>query len=153
MVGVLNTTISFSAIYFMIAILNVYDLVANFIGYCIGFVSSFYFNRRWTFRSKEGDVKKQGLGFVVVFGICYVIQFSWLLFIRTQRNFVKEISLVIQILTPQFFIDLIGVERFARLTLPEILMQISGIAIFSVLNFSFNKIFTFKKEPEIPTEV
>lgn len=152
-VGVLNTSISFSAIYVMIALLRFYDLLANFLGYSLGFVSSFYFNRKWTFKGENGNIKKQGLGFVIVFIICYVIQFFWLLYVRTKQDLFKEISLVIKILTPQVVIDVIGNERFLRLTMPEILMQISGIVIFSTLNFCLNKFYTFKEKKEEKIEI
>lgn len=145
MVGVVNTFISFCIIYVLIELLFVHDLLANFLGYVSGFISSFFLNRAWTFKS-EGSVKKEGLGFVIVFSVCYTIQFLWQIFLHSNVDTMVKLSSYVFELTPDFVISLLREDRFRRLTSPKMLMQISGIFIFSTLNFSFNKIFTFKKD-------
>ncbi len=144
MVGVVNTFISFCIIYVLIELLFVHDLLANFLGYVSGFISSFFLNRAWTFKS-EGSVKKEGLGFVIVFSICYCIQFLWQLLLHANVEVMVNLSQYVFDTTPDFIKSILREDRFKRLTSAKMLMQISGIFIFSTLNFSFNKIFTFKK--------
>lgn len=73
-VGVANTVIDFG-ILFLLVHLGVNEIVANYISTGTAFIFSFFVNRSFTFKSKDGNVAKQFATFLVVtmFGL-WVIQ-------------------------------------------------------------------------------
>lgn len=85
LVGVANTSLDF-AILFILVGLGLDKLPSNFISTSIAFIFSFFVNKSFTFKSKEGNVKKQfGLFIVVTIIGLWVLQpliitgVSWLL--------------------------------------------------------------------------
>jgi putative flippase GtrA len=73
-VGVANTVIDFG-ILFLLVHLGVNEILANYISTGTAFIFSFFVNRSFTFKSKDGNVAKQFITFLVVtmFGL-WVIQ-------------------------------------------------------------------------------
>jgi putative flippase GtrA len=114
-VGLINTSVTLSLIFFLSDLLGMNYLVANGIGFVGGFLNSFVMNRFWTFRS-SGRILDEWIWFFVVFVISYFIQLKSFLF-------------------------------FQRLEVFSLLWaQISAMIVFTLLNFSGNKLITFKKE-------
>lgn len=70
-VGILNFFVSYG-VYFILLYLNIYYILALLISSVIGITHSFIWNKKWTFKSK-GDVWKESLRFVSVYGIAFLI--------------------------------------------------------------------------------
>lgn len=71
LVGVLNTLIGFGTIFLLIFV-GVLPELANFLGYVIGIICSYFLNKTFTFKSqKSGDF----LPFVLSMIIAYVLNF------------------------------------------------------------------------------
>jgi len=69
-VGIFNTAIGLTVIYFFFNVLSFNYIVANIIGYACGFVNSFVWNKNWTFKSSQ-HYSKEIVPFLIVFGISY----------------------------------------------------------------------------------
>ena len=69
-VGIFNTIIGLTVIYFFFNILSVNYIIANIIGYAFGLVNSFIWNKKWTFKSSK-HYSKEIVPFMIVFGISY----------------------------------------------------------------------------------
>ncbi|HEY4755975.1 MAG TPA: GtrA family protein [Ignavibacteriaceae bacterium] len=69
-VGIFNTAIGLTVIYFFFNVLNFNYIIANIIGYACGLVNSFVWNKKWTFKSSQ-HYSKEIVPFLIVFGISY----------------------------------------------------------------------------------
>ena len=78
LVGVLNTGITLG-IMFLLMSLNVNYLISNSIGYVVGAINSFFFNKRFVFKSKSVRID-QFLKFIFMMLACYFIQYAFLFF-------------------------------------------------------------------------
>ena len=137
-VGVLNTLITVVIIW---AILKfVYGVsgeteasslamtVANICGYTAGLINSFIFNRNWTFKSKTSW--KAGFAkFMVGFAVCYLAQLGVMLWLN-ESSFVPSIH----------FEWISGGYTLSS----AYICQLVGIVTYTLLNFFFNKYYTFK---------
>jgi putative flippase GtrA len=65
MVGLINTAVGLGCMFFVMAILRVNIIIANMFGYSIGFLVSYYLNRKWTFKH-YGNVENSLFRFFVV---------------------------------------------------------------------------------------
>lgn len=69
-VGVLNTSVGLATIYVCKWFLGTGDVVSNVIGYAVGLINSFSWNRNLTF-AHSGAVLPAAVRFVIVFLIAY----------------------------------------------------------------------------------
>ena len=83
LVGAANTLFTFSIIFILNKVLGITYLIVNPIAYLLPTITSFYFNRKWTFKS-EGNVKKEGLLFFVVIGVAWLVQYC-LVFLLVEQ--------------------------------------------------------------------
>lgn len=74
-VGLSNTAVTAAALFILIGPLKVDPLVANPIGYALGLINSFIFNKLWTFKSSSHPLK-EGLLFLLVFAVSFTPQFA-----------------------------------------------------------------------------
>lgn len=72
-VGVSNTLLTAATIWILLKSLNSSDYLANIIGYIIGLINSFIWNRKWTFENKQ-SVKDTLYKFIGIFAISYLAQ-------------------------------------------------------------------------------
>jgi putative flippase GtrA len=72
LVGVSNTAVGLSAIYFCFAVIGLNDVAANLIGYLAGFLWSFFANKHWTFSSTVMIGKSMG-PYALVCGAAYTV--------------------------------------------------------------------------------
>jgi putative flippase GtrA len=114
LVGVLNTFITIAVIFILMKGFRVHYALSNSIGYALGFINSFLLNKKWTFRS-AGNVGIEGMLFVAVFGVCYLIQFGALLFMK----------------------EVIGIKAEYA--------QLLAMPVYTSLNFMLNKFVTFRR--------
>lgn len=95
-VGLLNTIIGLSVIFFCMKILHFTYIVSNILGYAVGLINSFIWNKFWTFRSK-GHTGIQTAKFLIVFGISYIIQLGALIIIKEIIHIMPEIAQILAI--------------------------------------------------------
>ena len=78
LVGVVNTIVGLSTIFFCKAVFDIKDAPANMIGYAFGLLTSFFLNRTWTFdfRGRSSLALARFLG---VFVIAYLINLATVL--------------------------------------------------------------------------
>lgn len=81
LVGVGNTLITAAVIWVMMKIFGTSDVVSNIIGYAVGLINSFVWNKKWTFNS-SASWRSSALKFGVVFAVCYLLQLSFLLYLN-----------------------------------------------------------------------
>ena len=77
LVGVANTLFTFVLIFLLEKLMGFSYLIVNPISYLLPTISSFYLNKKWTFKS-EGEVKKEGVLFFAVIGAAWLVQYGLL---------------------------------------------------------------------------
>lgn len=113
LVGLINSGITLTVIFVVMKGLGLHYALSNIIGYMLGFLNSFVLNKIWTFRSR-GNVGLEGVLFVTVFGVCYLMQLGALVFMK----------------------ETMGVEADHA--------QLLAMVVYTGLNFTLNKLITFK---------
>lgn len=103
--------------------------VSNGIGYIVGLVNSFIWNRKWTFKSSR-KWRSDLFRFIVAFLICYIPQ---LLLVNALNTYVELRSFHYELLGREFVVSYAYV------------WQLAGIVFYTVLNFLLNKYYTFNK--------
>jgi len=134
-VGLMNTAITIAVIWVVLHFFfgvageakanTVESSVSNAAGFLAGLINSFIFNRLWTFKSRK-HWPKQFAKFAAGFLICYIPQ---LLLVNLLNNYVK-----INVMSFGIF----GTYNFS------FICQLIGNVFYTVLNFFFNKYYTFK---------
>ena len=138
-VGVLNTLLTIVVIWFMMhfvfrpedggKISSLALSISNTVGYIVGLINSFIWNRSWTFKSKN-NWKPEFVRFTIAFLICFVIQ---LILVNILYKYV-----IMNGFHLSFF-------HFEYAVSAADICQLIGIVIYTALNFILNKYFTFKK--------
>ncbi len=72
--GGLNTLVGFGVIFVLMA-LGVSAVLANIIGYTVGFIQSFFFSKKFVFRS-EGGLASEGVRFFYTFAVCFLLNLA-----------------------------------------------------------------------------
>jgi len=101
------------------------EYLSNAIGYIMGVVNSFLWNKQWVFHSK-GGYRREGMRFAVGFLICYALQFATLAALNTSSFGNIEINL-----------GLITVSGYGIAT-------VIGCAVYTICNFIYNRLITFR---------
>jgi putative flippase GtrA len=73
LVGVLNTAIGWGTFFVLFHFFSFNYVLANTIGNILGFINSFFWNKFWTFKSKDLRYEEMFL-FILVFLICLAVQ-------------------------------------------------------------------------------
>jgi putative flippase GtrA len=138
-VGVMNTLLTALTIWLIMhflfytkekeAVSSVAISVSNVVGYAVGLLNSFIWNRNWTFKSHH-SWKKDFLKFITAFLICYIPQLA---LVNILNNYADLPSLEYEFLSRSYFIT------------SAYICQLAGIVFFTVFNFLCNKYYTFKK--------
>ena len=138
-VGVMNTLITAFTIWILMHFVfgikgdvtasTVAVSVSNTIGYIVGVINSFLWNRSWTFKS-EKNWRSDLWKFTVAFLICFLSQ---LVLVNLLNTYVDLTSLQFTLFGKEFLVS------FAYIC------QLIGIVFYSVMNFLCNKYYTFKK--------
>ena len=115
-VGTANTFLDFLVYIFLNRIIGLYYLLANLFSILVAMTSSFIFNKYWTFRNIEKDIKTQYLKFALVNGIFFILYNS--LF--------------------YLFVEIIGIY--------DLIAKAMTIFICLFWNFFANRHFTFRKQ-------
>jgi Predicted membrane protein len=138
-IGVMNTLITVLVIWIMMRFVfgikgdtdasTIAVTISNIIGYILGLINSFLWNRSWTFKSNK-SWKIDLWRFIVAFLICFIPQ---LLLVNVLNTYVNMSSVHITLLEDQYLVS------FAYIC------QLIGIVFYTIMNFLLNKYFTFRK--------
>lgn len=125
-VGVINSLVTLVVIFVCKSILDINEWVSNAIGYVAGVINSFIWNRNWVFHSSK-KAGSEALKFCIGFLVCYGLQFlcTWML---TEPMGLGEITWTIIGFT---------FSGYAVATL-------FGMCVYTIANFIFNRVVTFK---------
>jgi putative flippase GtrA len=97
-VGISNTLLTAVTIWLLLRVLHSSNYLANIIGYVVGLVNSFIWNRRWTFEN-HAQIGATIFKFIVTFAVSYLLQlgFLWLLLHQTGIDdyFCQLLSIVV----------------------------------------------------------
>ncbi|MDR1610054.1 MAG: GtrA family protein [Candidatus Symbiothrix sp.] len=142
-VGIMNTLLTMITIWVMMRIVfrpeegekisSLVLSVSNTVGYIVGLINSFIWNRLWTFKSKN-KWKPEFIRFTIAFLICFVIQ---LVLVNILYKYV-----IISGFHLSFF-------RFEYTVSTAEICQLAGIIIYTAMNFILNKYFTFKNTKSV----
>lgn len=113
-VGCLNTGITYVC-FVLLRLVGCTPEVSNTIGYIVGLINSFIWNKTWVFKTHDTNVVREACSFFLVFLICFLLQFVC-------------------------FTTLIhhtGVNEY--------LAQLVSMVIYTVFNFILNRLFSFKQ--------
>ena len=130
-VGLCNTLLTLIIIWVMTKWAGCSDVISNITGYVIGLISSYFFNRQWTFKSAVGW-KKSAIRFFIVFAICYVVQL--LVLLSLNRYCLDNPPLY------AFFSPLLQIFKID----PPFYNHMFAMVFYTLLNFIINKFYTFK---------
>jgi putative flippase GtrA len=130
-VGVGNTLLTLIIIWVMTVLLKCGDIPANITGYAIGIISSYFFNKQWTFKSAV-SWKQSAIRFFVVCAICYLVQFT--VFLSITRYCPNDPPLY------EFFKPLLDVFKLDV----SYYIHMFAMVFYTLLNFIANKFYTFK---------
>lgn len=128
LVGVMNTLLTLGMIFLCKSVFGVNDYVSNAVGYIVGLMNSFMWNRNWVFRS-NGGLTRQATHFLLGFCVCYFIQFMvvWLInqswFGKTQYTLLWG-----------FVISGYGIATLV------------GNVCYTLSNFIYNRLITFREK-------
>lgn len=125
-VGVINTFVTLCTIFICKSLLSINPYVSNAIGYGVGLVNSFLWNRRWVFDGRQGRMGRQGVLFLVGFALCYVVQLA------VVSGLMLTSMADVEVLILGFTLSGYGIAT------------IIGNIIYTIANFLFNRQLTFR---------
>lgn len=111
LVGVANTLVGLSTIYFAMYFLQLDIVKANMVGYLIGILLSFKLNKTWTFRSSD-HVASSFIRYLLVLAVAYVANLATVLFANTHFDLNPYIAQALGII-PYTAIGFLGSRYFA----------------------------------------
>ena len=132
-IGVMNTLLTAVSFYLLNTWLNVPYGAANIIGYVLGVINSFIWNRNWVFKTKK-NIKREALLFGVGFVICWILQGGVSLFLLEGLGW-KNL--------PVDTIPFLPMENAGQ----NIVMVISMV-VYTIANYVYNRTVTFKQKEE-----
>lgn len=130
-IGVMNTFITAVSFYLLNTWLSVPYGAANIIGYVLGVINSFIWNRNWVFKTKN-NLKREALLFGVGFMICWLLQGGVSLLLLEGFGW-KNL--------PVDTIPFLPMENAGQ----NIVMVISMV-VYTIANYLYNRTVTFKEQ-------
>lgn len=125
-VGAMNTLLTLIIIYICKSFLEINPYLSNAIGYLIGLINSFLWNRSWVFHARDGRIQLQAVKFLLGFAICYLLQFITVWILNSSSFGLIEIDVM------GFVISGYG------------LATLIGNVVYTMSNFVYNRIIAFK---------
>lgn len=126
-IGVSNTVITLLVFYVMNTLLGLAYGLANTVGYILGLINSFVWNRNWVFKTKS-NLKKEAMLFAIGFFICFGLQMfvSWYLL---EVAGLKDIEL-----------------EFLPMKKPgQNIVMVLSMVVYTLCNYVYNRFVTFKQ--------
>ncbi len=129
-IGVINTLITAVSFYLLNTCLSVPYGIANAIGYVLGVINSFIWNRQWVFKTGT-NVKREALLFGCGFLVCWILQ--------------GLVSLLL--------LEGLGWKNLPDDTIPFLPMKNAGqnivmvisMVVYTIANYIYNRTITFKE--------
>ena len=125
-IGVSNTLITLVVFYVINTLMGLDYAVANTLGYILGFINSFVWNRTWVFRTGGNVWREAGL-FALGFIICFALQMGvsqWLLSTSLHDLTISWLPM--------------------KNTGENVIMCLSMV-VYTLANYVYNRFVTFKK--------
>lgn len=126
-IGISNTLITLAVFYVVNTLLGYGYALANTLGYVLGVVNSFVWNRTWVFRT-QGNVLREASLFVLGFIVCYALQMGFSQWLLT---------------TPLADVQLAWLPM--KNTGNNIIMCLSMV-VYTLANYVYNRFVTFKQK-------
>ncbi len=132
-IGVLNTLITLATFYLLNTKLGVNYGFSNVIGYVLGVINSFIWNRNWVFKTKN-DFKRELLLFVCGFLLCLALQgiVSWVLLEGLDMKNLRADVI------PFFPMEKAG----------QNIVMVLAMVVYTLANYAYNRFVTFRVDPK-----
>ena len=114
-VGIINTAVTY-IVFVILRLFGATPEISNAIGYVAGVANSFIWNKRWVFQTKGTNVWRELTAFLLIFLLCYGIQF------------------------------LAFTTMIHRWNMNEHIAQLIGMGIYTILNYMLNRTLAFRKQ-------
>lgn len=72
--GGLNTLVGFGVIFLLMSA-GMHPVLANVLGYTVGFIQSFFFSKKFVFRS-NGKLGTEGIRYLYLFIVCFLLNLA-----------------------------------------------------------------------------
>ena len=125
LVGAMNTLVTLCTIFICKSLIGVNEYIANALGYIMGVINSFLWNKQWVFHS-QGRISREAVRFAIGFAICYSLQLITVIALNTSSFGEIELDT-----------GLMVVSGYGLAT-------IIGCAVYTILNFIYNRLVTFR---------
>ena len=126
LVGAMNTLVTLCTIFICKSLIGVNEYIANALGYIIGVINSFLWNKQWVFHS-QGRISREAVRFAIGFATCYSLQLITVIALNTSSFGEIELDT-----------GLMVVSGYGLAT-------IIGCAVYTIFNFIYNRFVTFRK--------
>ena len=126
LVGAMNTLVTLCTIFICKSLIGVNEYSANALGYIMGVINSFLWNKQWVFHS-QGRISREAVRFAIGFAICYSLQLITVIALNTSSFGEIELDT-----------GLMVVSGYGLAT-------IIGCAVYTIFNFTYNRLVTFRK--------
>lgn len=126
LVGAMNTLVTLCTIFICKSLIGVNEYIANALGYIMGVINSFLWNKQWVFHS-QGRISREAVRFAIGFAICYTLQLITVIALNTSSFGEIELDT-----------GLMVVSGYGLAT-------IIGCAVYTIFNFIYNRLVTFRK--------
>lgn len=129
-IGAGNTLITLIAFYLLNTVAGLPENFANAVGYVLGVINSFLWNRNWVFKTKS-DWKKEAVLFCIGFLICFGLQFALFNYLLSHT----------------------GIKGMEIAWLPmkntgENIAMCISMVVYTLANYCYNRFITFKTKSE-----
>lgn len=127
-IGASNTVITLVSFWVCNTVLSLPYVPSNAVGYVLGVVNSFVWNRTWVFKSKD-NVWRQALLFVLGFLLCYGVQL-------VVSAFLLEVC------------DMKNYELHWMKHAGQNIVMVASMAFYTLANYIYNRTVTFRVSHE-----
>ncbi len=124
-IGVSNTAITWIAFFLLNSLAGWPYTLANVVGYVLGVVNSFIWNRTWVFKGEHSSIRREASLFVLGFLLCWGLQMG-----------------VSAILLEGF-----DMKHFTLEWIPNAgqnIVMLIGMVFYTLANYCYNRLVTFK---------
>ena len=125
-VGCINTAITLIVIFVCKSLLNIDPYIANAIGYAVGLINSFIWNKNWVFKSQNG-YSREAIKFGIGFALCYLLQLGVVYALNSTTFGTYEWQIL-------------GIFTISGYGVATLL----GSVAYTVVNYIYNRVVTFK---------
>lgn len=131
LVGLMNTALTLFVVWVLHQLLKMNVIWANFLGYIVGGINSYWWNRTWNFKSTSQTAPEM-LRFVVVFLFSYGVN---LVALQTMRSVFEHLS------QPTFLI--VFLDRISPWLSRDYLANLVACVVYVLVSFGLYKKWVF----------